>query len=241
MSDNTTTQPVITLQHHEVVAKFRQWINQRPGLEASNYSTRGQLNSEYRTIAKQKDRANAALEKFFMCPFDWDVLRDVMTHAFSGRLFFDAKGELQYHCGQYWPTEYRLAAAVVLEAYVLKKWERTQPQAWTEQQREQVAHLENAIKAAGDAENVIYSDPLDLPAQCYVVGTTQYYSGEREAVVIPCVYFESQAIESYMNDRGEFDKVRTIDRRHLSQVIKGHRRLMYPGWRKFAFGIKEIL
>jgi len=68
MSDNTTTQPVITLQHHEVVAKFRQWINQRPGLEASNYSTRGQLNSEYRTIAKQKKRiAPTPPLKSFLC------------------------------------------------------------------------------------------------------------------------------------------------------------------------------
>lgn len=98
---------------------FSDWINQRPGLEPCNYGSRSGLNTEYRHISEQKRRALHALRDATSAWVRYDplTLREVMRAVFSGRLQFDDAGELTYTTGQYWPTEYRLAAAVVLEEY----------------------------------------------------------------------------------------------------------------------------
>ena len=101
----------------EAISKFSAWIRQRPGLEFGNYGDISAYRSELRTIAKQKHRAEAALSEFATHDYRPEVLADTMKSAYSGRLEFDAKGNLDYCAGQYWPTEYRIAAAVVLESY----------------------------------------------------------------------------------------------------------------------------
>lgn len=107
------------MDKHEVSEKFYAWVNQKPGLEWVNYGNSAALRSEYRKIAQQKTRACEALNVFNALPYDEICLRSAMRY-FSGRLSFDKSGNLQYCTGQYWPTEYRLAAAVVLEGYVFE-------------------------------------------------------------------------------------------------------------------------
>lgn len=107
------------MNKNEVYDKFAQWINQRPDLDWYNYQDRSLMNAECRRIAKQKDDAFKALNLFFMLPYSEEILRDSMR-AFSGRLSFDANDNLQYVTGQYWPTEYRLAACAVLEQYIFE-------------------------------------------------------------------------------------------------------------------------
>lgn len=100
-----------------MIAKFQKWIDQRPGLDPYNYSGRSQINTEYKHISAQKRRAQRALNVVYDLPYAKDTWKGAFR-AFSGRLSLNDKGDLEYCTGQYWPTEYRLAAAVVLESYI---------------------------------------------------------------------------------------------------------------------------
>jgi hypothetical protein len=106
----------------EAVAIFEKFINQRPGLEVGNYGTDRDGPRAYReeqaSIREQKGRAIEALRTFEGLPYDAEMLKGAMRHAFSGRLQFNEKGELDYCTGQYWPTEYRAATATCLEQYI---------------------------------------------------------------------------------------------------------------------------
>lgn len=112
----------------EAIRAFNDWINQRPNLDYHNYGSRTAYAQEQRMITRQLHRARVALIRFATLPYDRDHLDNVMHGSFSGRLIFDTIGvhttphnALTYTTGQYWPTEYRLAAAVVLEDYNGKK------------------------------------------------------------------------------------------------------------------------
>lgn len=94
---------------------------------------------EARSIAKDRVRAMQALKEARLMDARPEVLADSFR-AFSGRLewkysmipctprtfpscgcggeHLNTKGHLSYTTGQYWPTEYRKAAASVLETYV---------------------------------------------------------------------------------------------------------------------------
>ena len=107
-----------------VFATLAAFINQRPGLDRADYgfdaNGRRAYASEVRSIAKDKHRAVSALAQAKNFTFDAAVMLDSFR-AFSGRLepvMRDGKVALGYCTGQYFPTEYRKAAAAVLEAYV---------------------------------------------------------------------------------------------------------------------------
>ena len=104
------------MEKYTVYQKFYDWIMQKPGLEWINYGNSNLIRQEYRHIAQQKERALQALTLFGRLDYNKSQLRDAMR-SFSGRLKFDSNDNLDYCTGQYWPTEYRLSAAVVLEAY----------------------------------------------------------------------------------------------------------------------------
>lgn len=135
-----------------IFTTFRQWIDQRPGLDPRNYDRSGYA-SESRSIAKQKKEAHKALTLAMAYPFNAEAMIEA-TRAFSGRLQlvimtrtyngstgycpsckFAPGKEHKYNCtggthvactaveidyctGQYWPTEYRAAAAAVLNRYI---------------------------------------------------------------------------------------------------------------------------
>jgi hypothetical protein len=106
----------------EAVEIFEKWINQRPGLDVRNYGTDRDglraFHEEQASIREDKARAIEALRTFEGMPYDAAMLQAAMNHAFSGRLVFNDRGELDYTTGGYWPTEYRKAAAAVLEQYI---------------------------------------------------------------------------------------------------------------------------
>ncbi len=118
----------------EVFAALEKWIGQRSKLDWRDYGGDGSAyRSEARSIAADGKRARAALrEARHLTPAQPDILMDSFR-AFSGRLewipgfrhdlVWQAEnhadnGHLEYCTGQYFPTEYRKAAAAVLETYV---------------------------------------------------------------------------------------------------------------------------
>jgi hypothetical protein len=108
---------------YAIFTAFEKWINQRPGLETGNYfqtwrdtDGRRAYNSEVRSITAQRKRALAALYTAQRYPFNPEAMQNALSSAFAGRLSWTGT-EFDYTTGQYWPTEYRAAAASVLEAY----------------------------------------------------------------------------------------------------------------------------
>jgi len=124
-----------------VLDAMETFIKQRPGLDPANYGLdreqwryssseqrKDALRSyrqEVRDIGKDRKRALKALQSA-RNPYTWmnqpDLLAEAFS-AFSGRLQWDGE-KLNYCTGQYFCTEYRKAAATVLERYVSLCWDR---------------------------------------------------------------------------------------------------------------------
>lgn len=114
-----------------VFAAIEKWINRRPGLDYRDYGQIAPYRAELRSIANDKKRALKALDEARgLQPARPELLADAFS-AFSGRLEWKpapcnsdgvetglVAAHLEYTTGQYWPTEYRKAAASVLERYV---------------------------------------------------------------------------------------------------------------------------
>jgi hypothetical protein len=132
------------LEVKTILEALRTFIRQRPGLEQGNYFSPGSpresfqnslraYRAEIRSIGVDKKRAELALAEAFALPSqNLELLKQAFT-AFSGRLEWTpagthtpglgtgsatAHGHLSYTTSQYFPTEYRKAAASVLEGYV---------------------------------------------------------------------------------------------------------------------------
>jgi hypothetical protein len=115
-----------------VFEALRKFINQRPNLDAANYGchpeqlaysslneredARRSMQSELRSIQKAGTRARKALREALTYEYNFPMLGRAFKSAFSGRLSWNGS-ELEYCTGQYYPTEYRIAAAKVLEQY----------------------------------------------------------------------------------------------------------------------------
>lgn len=133
--------PVIDVE--EVFKALEKWIGRRPGLDYRNYGQLAPYRAELRSIAQDKRRALKALEEARgLTPARPELLAEAFKRAFSGRLEWtngitckcaicqddmckdDCAGNprepwhLEYCTGQYFPTEYRKAAASVLETYI---------------------------------------------------------------------------------------------------------------------------
>ncbi len=123
---------------NEVLNALEVFINKRPCLEFGNYGELKSYRAEMRSIAKDKKRAIEALAAVRRSTSqDAALLADALQRSFSGRLEwhpagepdtfgdYTHKGHLEYTTGQYFPTEYRKAAASVLEEYkraLNQKW-----------------------------------------------------------------------------------------------------------------------
>jgi hypothetical protein len=120
----------------QILALLRAHINSRPGLEFANYGDMKLYRAEARSIARQKRDALTLLRAV-----EW---RDSLTaahlvdgfRAFSGRLKLETRDDgthaLSYCVGQYYPTEYRAAAAAVLASVLwdLMRESMPKPAAW---------------------------------------------------------------------------------------------------------------
>ena len=113
----------------QILEALRQWVNQRPGLDFANYGDWKIYRSELRSITR--DRVDALQLMQAVTWRDSITAEDLIKsfRAFSGRLSIsETRSEnayesyatkfgpvfLGYCTGQYWPTEYRKAAAAVL-------------------------------------------------------------------------------------------------------------------------------
>lgn len=129
---STTSTKQLTIEDvTAILAAFPAWINQKPGLEPANYGCDpkqrsytsredwreacASMRKEARSIQQDGIRARKALTEALSYPPNPEAMTDALT-AFSGRLTWNGK-KFDYCTGQYWPTEYRAAAAAVLERY----------------------------------------------------------------------------------------------------------------------------
>lgn len=97
-----------------ITAALSTWIKQRPGLEYGNYGDPVAYRAELRGIARDLYDARTLLRHVEFSGITADGLKAAFR-AYSGRLQWDGK-QLSYCTGQYWPTEYRKAAAAVCAA-----------------------------------------------------------------------------------------------------------------------------
>lgn len=105
---------------------LERFVNQRSRIDARNYSgSREAFMGNYRPMLKHGQQARTMLRAV--------ELRDSITadallkasRAYSGRLQFEernAKVEIEYTTGQYFPTEYRAAACAVLAQCLWDHW-----------------------------------------------------------------------------------------------------------------------
>ena len=139
----------------EIFGIFRQFIGQRSGIDYRNYYSTWQdtagrraYRQDARRIAQDGKRARRALALAEAYPFNPEALIDATRSAFSQRLqIVDTGGklDLDYCTGQYFPTEYRAAAAVVLEWYC----EAIRPKTISGRIPETITELKEANRAAG--------------------------------------------------------------------------------------------
>ncbi len=113
---STTTDNTQTMRptKSQLIDALRTWIRQRPGLEYGNYGDPTSYRAELRQIARDKREAEQLLRAVELSSMTAEDLLQGFR-AFSGRLTWTAQG-LHYCTGQYWPTEYRKAAAAVCAA-----------------------------------------------------------------------------------------------------------------------------
>lgn len=215
-----------------VFEAFRLFINQRAGLDPRNYFSdwrdkdgRRAFNSESRSITKDGQRARKALAMALSYPFDAQALINA-TSAFSGRLQIVTKGTekaflfaIDYCTGQYWPTEYRKAAATVLESYV----EAIRPKTVSGRIPASIAELKDMARAAGshffDRGNVRFFNSRTLPSVysgpggVFFVTSEQYDDRSARRFTVRKYNPETADISSF----GEFNKMSQSEAQALAR------------------------
>jgi hypothetical protein len=115
---------------YSIIQALQSWINKRPGLDPRDYiqswddkDGRAAYFKEARSITKDKRDAQALLS--YCARRDSITADDIIAasrDAFSGRLTITEPAHgvfiIDYCVGQYWPTEYRRAAAAVLASAI---------------------------------------------------------------------------------------------------------------------------
>lgn len=105
----------------EMLEKLHAFIRQRPCLEFGNYGNAAIYRKELRQITREKRDAEAMLFHVWRChAMTPELVGNAAKVAFSGRLTWNGT-DWEYTVGQYWPTEYRKAACVVL-AFALRTY-----------------------------------------------------------------------------------------------------------------------
>lgn len=115
----TTTE----LTKRQVMDSLWRWINQRPGLDPANYGYGEDGARAYRSEVRSIGRdLRHARELWWAVDGDDSITAEAIIaaskRAYCGRLTINPDATIDYCTGQYWPTEYRAAAAAVL-AFVL--------------------------------------------------------------------------------------------------------------------------
>lgn len=104
----------------DVLPLLYKFIRQRPGLEFANYGDVRAYRAELRGITADLHAAARLLRYAELFGVREYVARELSG---GGRLQYDPKRRaLDYCVGQYWPTEYRAAAARVLASAIWAYW-----------------------------------------------------------------------------------------------------------------------
>lgn len=112
------------LTRAELLALLSAFINQRPGLEYANYGDPTSYRAESRSITADGHDARALLAAVsWRDSISADAIRAALQG--SGRLTLSDAGRLEYCTGQYFPTEYRPAAARILAGLLWDYWRET--------------------------------------------------------------------------------------------------------------------
>lgn len=100
---------------------LRAFICQRPGLEPGNYASAADYRSELRDIAR--DRVDALTLYDYVAHQAIGLGPEYLTPDGTSRLDWNsARGEWEYTTGQYFPVEYRRAAARLLASALWQYW-----------------------------------------------------------------------------------------------------------------------
>ena len=100
------------------IEKLTKFVNQRPGLDFSNYGDVSAYRSESAEITRDRSDYFELLSLAFSRV---DNLNEVLTNYLSkssGRLTINEVGNLDYCTGLYFPTEYRPAANSILRSII---------------------------------------------------------------------------------------------------------------------------
>lgn len=100
------------------IEKLTKFVNQRPGLDFSNYGDVSAYRSESAEITRDRSDYFELLSLAFSRV---DNLNEALTSYLqrsSNRLTINAEGNLEYCTGQYFPTEYRPAANSILRSII---------------------------------------------------------------------------------------------------------------------------
>lgn len=117
----TNPKPSAELTKAELCAMLAAFISQRPGLDFANYGDVSAYRSESRQITADMHDAFALLDAVAARDsLTADDMRAVLMG--SGRLTLSEDGRLGYCTGQYFPTEYRKAAARALASMLWAYW-----------------------------------------------------------------------------------------------------------------------
>lgn len=91
------------------------FASQNPRLDFRDYGDVAAYRSDSRRITSSWHDVNKAVNSCRIHGVTDADVKQAADGAFSGRLSFNGDGSIDYCAGQYWPTEYRAAAAAVLE------------------------------------------------------------------------------------------------------------------------------
>jgi hypothetical protein len=101
------------METNDIINALRGFVEQRPGLNPANYGDRKSYRQESREVTRDLHDAREILGVA-----SWTVTADdILAAARGGRLSINERPDgiaVEYHTGQYFPTEYRKAVCRVL-------------------------------------------------------------------------------------------------------------------------------
>lgn len=107
-------------QRAEMLSALRAFICQRPGFDTCNYASLSDYRKESREVTRDRDDALALLAEVSHYA---SLSPDYILRNARQRLQWDDTAKAwDYVTGQYFPTEYRLAAARVLSSALFDFW-----------------------------------------------------------------------------------------------------------------------
>jgi hypothetical protein len=236
-SNTAVSSPAIDV--NAVFSALDTWIKQRPGLEYANYGQMAPYRAELRSIAQDKQRAMKALDEArALLPAEPELLADAFKRAFSGRLEWvpaltepsayyteRSRGHLSYTTGQYWPTEYRKAAASVLETYIAtwrQKYADEHPQEFTYRTIEDVKAANRQIGNHWFDRGTMRF--FNTKIESGLIGGKYFITSERCDDNHPRLFTVRRAEpDATIDTVGEFQQYRTRDdaREAVRELVKG--------------------